>query len=74
MLEMVQVIVDFDLVFISIGVSELILDKVKLEVILDFLIFLMLVDIFVFCNIVNDVSKLLNVICFNVDDLKVVVV
>lgn len=74
MLEMVQVIGELDLVFISIVVIELILDKVKLEIILDFLKFLMLVDIFVFCNIGNDVSELLNVCCFNVDDLKVVVV
>ena len=73
MSEMAQVIADSDLVFTSTGASEPILDKAKLEVILDPLTSLMLVDISVPRNIANDVSKLPNVTCFNVDDLKAVV-
>ena len=73
MLEMVQVIGESDLVFTSTAATELILDKAKLETILDPLKPLMLVDISVPRNIGNDVSELPNVRCFNVDDLKAVV-
>ncbi len=73
MSEMGQVIADSDLVFTSTGATEPILDKAKLEVILDPLKPVMLVDISVPRNIATDVSELPNVRCFNVDDLKAVV-
>ncbi|OZH52303.1 glutamyl-tRNA reductase [Hydrocoleum sp. CS-953] len=73
MSEMGQVIADSDLVFTSTGATEPILDKAKLEVILDPLKSVMLVDISVPRNIATDVSELPNVRCFNVDDLKAVV-
>lgn len=73
MLEMGQVIGKSNLVFTSTGATELILDKAKLEKILDPLQAIMLVDISVPRNIATNVSKLPNVRCFNVDDLKAVV-
>lgn len=73
MLEMDQVIGKSNLVFTSTGATELILDKAKLEKILDPLQAIMLVDISVPRNIATNVSKLPNVRCFNVDDLKAVV-
>ncbi len=71
--EMSQVIANYDLVFTSTGATEPILDKGKLEAILDPNQPVMLVDISVPRNIAADVSELPNVRCFNVDDLKVVV-
>ena len=71
--EMGQIIADSDLVFTSTGATEPILNKEKLEAILDPTKPVMLVDISVPRNIATDVSELPNVCCFNVDDLKAVV-
>ncbi|MDJ0556500.1 MAG: glutamyl-tRNA reductase [Microcoleaceae cyanobacterium MO_207.B10] len=73
MSEMGQVISNSDLVFTSTGATEPILDRAKLEAILDPNQPLILVDISVPRNIATDVSELPNVRCFNVDDLKAVV-
>jgi len=71
--EMDRIIADSDLVFTSTGATQPILDKAKLEVILDSSKSIMLVDISVPRNIATDVNELPNVSCFNVDDLKEVV-
>lgn len=63
-----------DIVFISIGVMELILNCENLIGCVINCKSLMLVDIFVFWNVVVDVYVMEQVWVFNVDDLKEVVV
>ncbi|WGV27286.1 glutamyl-tRNA reductase [Halotia branconii] len=71
--EMMTVIADSDLVFTSTSATEPILDRAKLEIILEPNRPLMLFDISVPRNIHGDVNELANVQAFNVDDLKAVV-
>ncbi|MBE9104417.1 glutamyl-tRNA reductase, partial [Nostoc cf. edaphicum LEGE 07299] len=71
--EMMSVIADSDLVFTSTSATEPILDRAKLEMVLEVQRSLMLFDISVPRNIHADVNELENVQAFNVDDLKAVV-
>jgi glutamyl-tRNA reductase len=71
--EMMTVIAESDVVFTSTSATEPILDRAKLEPILDAHRGLMLFDISVPRNVHSDVNELANVQAFNVDDLKAVV-
>ncbi|MEI1374210.1 glutamyl-tRNA reductase [Nostoc sp. UHCC 0926] len=71
--EMMAVIADSDLVFTSTSATEPILDRAKLEMVLEVQRSLMLFDISVPRNVHVDVNELENVQAFNVDDLKAVV-
>ncbi|BAZ53715.1 shikimate/quinate 5-dehydrogenase [Nostoc sp. NIES-4103] len=71
--EMMTVIAESDLVFTSTSATEPILDRAKLETVLDPNRPLMLFDISVPRNVHGDVNELENVQAFNVDDLKAVV-
>ncbi|MDZ8086651.1 MULTISPECIES: glutamyl-tRNA reductase [unclassified Nostoc] len=71
--EMMSVIADSDLVFTSTSATEPILDRAKLEMVLEVQRSLMLFDISVPRNVHADVNELENVQAFNVDDLKAVV-
>ncbi|MEH1917113.1 glutamyl-tRNA reductase [Nostoc sp.] len=71
--EMMNVIADSDLVFTSTSATEPILDRAKLEMVLEVQRSLMLFDISVPRNVHADVNELENVQAFNVDDLKAVV-
>jgi glutamyl-tRNA reductase len=71
--EMMSVIAESDLVFTSTSATEPILDRGKLEILLEPNQNLMLVDIAVPRNVHSDVNELANVQVFNVDDLKAVV-
>ncbi|MBN3946060.1 MAG: glutamyl-tRNA reductase [Nostoc sp. NMS7] len=71
--EMMAVIADSDLVFTSTSAIEPILDRAKLEMVLEVQRSLMLFDISVPRNVHPDVNELANVQAFNVDDLKAVV-
>ena len=71
--EMMSVVAHSDLVFTSTSSTEPILDRAKLEIVLDSHHSLMLFDISVPRNVDSDVNSLRNVQAFNVDDLKAVV-
>ncbi|MBC1239205.1 glutamyl-tRNA reductase [Nostoc linckia z18] len=71
--EMMTVIADSDLVFTSTSATEPILDRAKLEMVLEAQRSLMLFDISVPRNVDADVNELTNVQAYNVDDLKAVV-
>ncbi|MCC5621978.1 glutamyl-tRNA reductase [Nostoc sp. CHAB 5715] len=71
--EMMSLIVNSDLVFTSTSATEPILDRAKLEMVLEVQRSLMLFDISVPRNVHADVNELENVQAFNVDDLKAVV-
>lgn len=71
--EMMQVIAGADIVFTSTSATEPILNRAKLEAVLDPNCALMLFDISVPRNVDADVNDLANVQAFNVDDLKAVV-
>ncbi|MEA5513284.1 glutamyl-tRNA reductase [Nodularia sp. UHCC 0506] len=71
--EMIAVITESDLVFTSTSATEPILDRTKLEPVLESNRSLMLFDISVPRNVHSDVNELVNVQAFNVDDLKAVV-
>ncbi len=68
-----KVICESDLVFTSTSATEPILDRAKLEIVLEASRALMLIDISVPRNVHGDVNELANVKAFNVDDLKAVV-
>ncbi len=70
---LMTVIAESDLVFTSTSASEPLLDRAKLEMILEPKRALMLIDISVPRNVDADVNELANVQAFNVDDLKAVV-
>ncbi len=71
--EMMRAIASSDLVFTSTSSTEPLLDRAKLESILEPHQSLMLFDISVPRNVAADVNDLENVQAFNVDDLKAVV-
>jgi glutamyl-tRNA reductase len=71
--EMMSVITRSDLVFTSTAATEPLLDRSKLETILEPNRSLMLFDISVPRNVAADVNELDSVQAFNVDDLKAVV-
>jgi glutamyl-tRNA reductase len=71
--EMMQSIADSDITFTSTSSVEPILDRSKLEAILDPARQLMLIDISVPRNVSADANDLANVTAFDVDDLKSVV-
>ena len=71
--DMMQVIADSDLVFTCTAATDPLLNKAKLEAVLDQNHPLMLMDISVPRNVDADVNELANVRSFNVDDLKAVV-
>jgi glutamyl-tRNA reductase len=71
--EMMTVIAESDIVFTSTSATEPILDRSKLEMVLEPSQKLMLFDISVPRNVDADVNDLANVQAFNVDDLKAVV-
>ncbi|MBD2522199.1 glutamyl-tRNA reductase [Nostoc sp. FACHB-133] len=71
--EMMAAIANSDLVFTSTSATEPILDRAKLEMVLEVQRSLMLFDISVPRNVHADVNELENVQAFNVDDLKAVV-
>ena len=71
--EMMSVVAASDIVFTSTSSTEPILDRAKLEKVLEANQFLMLFDISVPRNVDADVNELVNVKAFNVDDLKAVV-
>jgi len=71
--EMMPVINESDLVFTSTSATEPILDRSKLEMVLEPSRPLMLFDISVPRNVHSNVNELDNVQAFNVDDLKAVV-
>jgi glutamyl-tRNA reductase len=71
--EMPQVIAASDLVFTSTAATEPLIDRTKLEAILQPNQSLMLFDISVPRNVAADVNQLLQVQAFNVDDLAAVV-
>ncbi|MBD2386125.1 glutamyl-tRNA reductase [Cylindrospermum sp. FACHB-282] len=71
--EMMSVIAESDIVFTSTSATEPILDRAKLEMVLEPKQSLMLFDISVPRNVDADVNDLANVQAFNVDDLKAVV-
>jgi glutamyl-tRNA reductase len=70
---MMQVVAKSDLVFTSTGATEPILDRAKLEKVLNQEQQLMLFDISVPRNVDADVHGMANVQAYNVDDLKAVV-
>jgi glutamyl-tRNA reductase len=71
--EMMSVVAASDIVFTSTSSTEPILDRAKLEQVLEANQLLMLFDISVPRNVDADVNELVNVRAFNVDDLKAVV-
>ncbi|BAY12934.1 glutamyl-tRNA reductase [Calothrix sp. NIES-2098] len=71
--EMMAVISRSDLVFTSTSATDPILDRAKIEMVLEPQQSLMLFDISVPRNVHADVNELANVQAFNVDDLKAVV-
>ncbi|HBL10791.1 MAG TPA: glutamyl-tRNA reductase [Cyanobacteria bacterium UBA11162] len=71
--DMMTVIAASDIVFTSTAATEPLLDRAKLEAILEPHQLLMLFDISVPRNVAADVNELENVHAFNVDDLKAVV-
>lgn len=71
--DMMTVIAKSDIVFTSTAATEPLLDRLKLETIVDPNQLLMLFDISVPRNVAADVNELDNVQAFNVDDLKAVV-
>ncbi|MFO5494205.1 glutamyl-tRNA reductase [Cuspidothrix issatschenkoi] len=71
--EMMSVVAASDIVFTSTSSTEPILDRAKLEQVLETHQLLMLFDISVPRNVDADVNELVNVKAFNVDDLKAVV-
>ncbi len=71
--DLAQLLPHADLVFTSTAATEPILDRAKLEVILDPVQHLMIFDIAVPRNVHSDVNELSYVQAFNVDDLKAVV-
>ncbi len=71
--DMMSIIAQSDLVFTSTSATEPLLDRSKLEAILEPHQSLMLFDISVPRNVASDVNELENVSAFNVDDLKAVV-
>ncbi len=71
--DMMRVIAESDLVFTSTAATEPLLDRAKLEAVLEPNRPLMLFDISVPRNVAADVNELDNVQAFNVDDLKAVV-
>lgn len=71
--EMMQVVATSDLVFTSTSATDPLLNRAKLEAVLDPNRSLMLVDISVPRNVDADANELVNVRAFNVDDLKAVV-
>jgi len=71
--QMMEVIADSDMVFTSTAATDPLLDRAKLEALLDPKRSLMLFDISVPRNVAADVNELDNVQAFNVDDLKAVV-
>jgi len=73
MSEMMTVMAKSDLVFTSTAATEPLLDRLKLEAVLEQNRSLMLFDISVPRNVHADVNQMANVQAFNVDDLKAVV-
>ncbi len=73
MLDMMDAIAQSDIVFTSTSSTEPILDRAKLEAVLDPNQPLMVIDIAVPRNVAADVNELATVRAFNVDDLKAVV-
>ncbi len=71
--EMLPTIAHSDLVFTSTASTELLLDRAKLEPVIDPAQHLMIIDISVPRNVDADVNELPQVQAFNVDDLKAVV-
>jgi glutamyl-tRNA reductase len=71
--EMMTVIAESHIVFTSTSATEPILDRAKLEMVLEPSQALMLFDISVPRNVHTDVNELQHVKAFNVDDLKAVV-
>ncbi|MBD2625158.1 glutamyl-tRNA reductase [Trichormus variabilis] len=71
--DMITVVAASDIVFTSTSSTEPILDRAKLEMVLEPSQRLMLFDISVPRNVDADVNDLANVQAFNVDDLKAVV-
>jgi glutamyl-tRNA reductase len=71
--EMMAIIAESDIVFTSTSSTEPLLNKAKLDAVLDTSRFLMLFDISVPRNVDSDVNELPHVNAFNVDDLKAVV-
>jgi glutamyl-tRNA reductase len=71
--DMMRVIAESDLVFTSTAATEPLLDRAKLEAVLEPNRPLMLFDISVPRNVAADVNELDHVQAFNVDDLKAVV-
>ena len=71
--EMMEVVASSDLVFTSTAATEPLLDRSKLEAVLEPSRLVMLFDISVPRNVHSDVNELENVQAFNVDDLKAVV-
>lgn len=71
--DMMRVIAESDLVFTSTAATEPLLDRAKLEAVLEPNRPVMLFDISVPRNVAADVNELDNVQAFNVDDLKAVV-
>ena len=71
--QMLPTIADSDLVFTSTAATEPLLDRAKLEMVLDPARPLMVIDISVPRNVDADVNDLPQVQAFNVDDLKAVV-
>ena len=71
--DMMDAIAQSDIVFTSTSSTEPILDRAKLEAVLDPNQPLMVIDIAVPRNVSADVNELLTVRAFNVDDLKAVV-
>ncbi|MEB3180884.1 MAG: glutamyl-tRNA reductase [Nostocaceae cyanobacterium] len=71
--EMMSLVGKSDLVFTSTSATEPILDRAKLEMVLESTHQIMLFDISVPRNVAADVNELVNVQAFNVDDLKAVV-
>ncbi|MEA5570856.1 glutamyl-tRNA reductase [Calothrix sp. UHCC 0171] len=71
--EMMTVVSECDMVFTSTSATEPILDRAKLEMVIEPSRRLMLFDISVPRNVHTDVNELEHVQAFNVDDLKAVV-
>lgn len=71
--DMMDAIAQSDIVFTSTSSTEPILDRAKLEAVLDPNQPLMVIDISVPRNVASDVNELTTVRAFNVDDLKAVV-
>jgi glutamyl-tRNA reductase len=71
--EMMSAIASSDLVFTSTGATEPILDRAKLEAVVEPNHSLMLIDISVPRNVATDVNEMKQIKAYNVDDLKAVV-